>query len=352
MNSLEKTESRNSLLKSGLFSTFGVPRKRSGLDEKPPQGGTPSRSLSTVKRWLHEPLLHFLLIGLVLFGVYAYLNRGRTGTQSPRQIVLSLDELQTMTAYFQSQWHRPPTAQEFQALVEDKIKEEVLYREGLVMGLDKDDTIVKRRMAQKVQFLAEDVATAHEPSTAELKAWFEKNTDKFALPSRYSFRHIYFSPDKRGKNAHEDAAQALARIAGQPEDSGLITQVADRFMFQDYYGDRTPSAIAKEFGPQFAVALEKLKPGSWQGPIESGFGWHLVFVDTVIPGRVPAFEEVESEVKTAWLGEQKAQAREKAYKSLRSKYTVLLPAPPDKQTASAPAAPPKTEIPTTSGEGL
>jgi peptidyl-prolyl cis-trans isomerase C len=309
-------------------------------------------SLSIVKRWFREPLLHFLLIGLAIFGTYAYIHRGRIGTQSPRQIVLSLDELRTMTAYFESQWHRPPTAQEFQAMVEDKIKEEVLYREGLVMGLDKDDTIVKRRMAQKVQFLAEDVATAHEPSSAELKVWFEKNSSKFALPSRYSFRHVYFSPDKRGANAHDDAAKAVTRIAGQPEDSPLIGSVADRFMFQDYYGDRTPSAIAKEFGPQFAVALEKVQPGLWQGPIESGFGWHLVFVDSVIPGRIPAFEEIESEVKTAWLGEQKAQAREKAYKSLRSKYTVLLPAPPDKQTASAPALPPKQEIPTTSGEGL
>jgi peptidyl-prolyl cis-trans isomerase C len=310
------------------------------------------RSLSTVKRWLREPLLHFLLIGLLLFGVYAYINRGRIGIESPKQIVLSLDELRTVTAYFESQWHRPATPKEFQAMVEDKIKEEVLYREGLAMGLDKDDTIVKRRMAQKVQFLAEDVAAAHEPSTAELKAWFEKNTDKFALPSRYSFRHVYFSPDKRGTKAHDDAAGALAGIVGQPEDSPLIPSVADRFMFQDYYGDRTPSAIAKEFGPQFAVALEKLKPGSWQGPIESGYGWHLVFVDTLIPGRIPAFEEVESDVKTAWLGEQKAQAWQKAYQTMRAKYTVLLPAPPDKQTASAPPLPPKKEIPTTSGEGL
>ena len=310
------------------------------------------RCFYTVTRWLREPLLHFLLIGLVLFGFYGYVNRGRGGIQSPRQIVLSLDELATMEMYFESQWHRRPTPQEFQALVEDKIKEEVLYREGLAMGLDKDDTIVKRRMAQKMQFLAEDVAAAHEPSTAELKAWFEKNTDKFALPGRYSFRHIYFSPDKRGTNAHNDAAAALAKIAGQPEHSPLIPSVEDRFMFQDYYGDRTPSTIAKEFGPQFAVALEKLKPGSWQGPIESGFGWHLVFVDTVVPGRIPAFEEVESEVKTAWLGEQKAQAWQKAYQTMRAKYAVLLPAPPDKQTASAPAPPPKKEIPTTSGEGL
>ena len=235
-------------------------------------------------------------------------------------------------------------------MVEDKIKEEVLYREGLVMGLDKGDTIVKRRMAQKVQFLAEDVAAAHEPSTAELKTWFQKNTDKFALPSRYSFRHVYFCPDKRGTNAHNDAAKALIKITEQPEDSSL-TASADRFMFQDYYGDRVPSAIAKEFGPQFAVALEKLKPGSWQGPIESGYGWHLVFVDTVIPGRIPAFEEVESEVKTAWLGDQKAQAWQKAYQTMRAKYTVLLPAPPDKQTAGAHSLPPKQEIPTTSGEG-
>jgi peptidyl-prolyl cis-trans isomerase C len=310
------------------------------------------RSLSTVKRWLREPLLHFLVIGLLLFGVYAYTNRGRIGIESPRQIVLSLDELRTMAAYFESQWNRPPTPQEFQAMVEDKIKEEVLYREGLAMGLDKDDTIVKRRMAQKMQFLAEDVGAAHEPSIPELKTWFEKNADKFALPSRYGFRHVYFSPDKRGTKAYNDAAQTLARIAGQPEDSPLIPSVADRFMFQDYYGDRTPSAIAKEFGPQFAVALEKLKPGSWQGPIESGYGWHLVFVDTVIPGRIPAFEEVQSEVKTAWLSEQKAQAWQKAYQTMRVKYTVLLPAPPDKQTASAPARPPKKEIPTTSREGL
>jgi len=310
------------------------------------------RHFSIVKRWLREPLLHFFLIGLVLFGTYAYINHGRIGIESPTQIVLSLDELGMMTAYFESQWHRPPTPQEFQAMVEDKVKEEVLYREGLVMGLDKGDTIVKRRMAQKVQFLAEDVAMAHEPSTAELKAWFEKNSSKFALPSRYGFRHLYFSPDKRGTNAHDDATKALARIAGQPEDTTLIAPAADRFMFQDYYGDRTPSAIAKELGPQFAVALEKVNPGSWQGPIESGFGWHLVFVDTVIPGRIPAFDEVESDVKTAWLGEQKAQAREKAYKSLRSKYTVLLPAPPEKQTASIPAPPPKQDIPATSGEGL
>ena len=305
-----------------------------------------------LKRWLREPLVHFLLLGVALFAIYGYMNRGRGGFESSRQILLTLDDLRQMDMYFESQWHRQPTPQEFQAMVEDKVREEVLYREGLAMGLDKDDTIVKRRLAQKMQFLAEDVAAAHEPSTAELKAWFDNNKDKFALPSRYSFRHLYFSPDKRGKNAQEDAAKALAKIAGQPEDSKLAASLGDQFMFQDYYGDRTPEAIAKEFGPQFAVAIEKLKPGSWQGPVESGYGWHLVFVSTVIPGRIPAFEEIEPDVKTAWLGEQKRQAWQKAYAEMRSRYTVLLPAPPDKNAEQAPVPPPKKQVPTPSGEGL
>ncbi len=316
-----------------------------------PQSRPRSSFPPVLKRWLREPLLHFLALGVALFGIYGYMQRGRGGVESSRQITLSLDELRQMDVYFESQWHRQPTPAEFQAMVEDKVREEVLYREALAMGLDKDDTIVKRRMAQKMQFLAEDVAAAHEPSTAELKAWFEKNSNKFALPSRYSFRHLYFSPDKRGKDARDDAAKALAKIAGQPEDSKLAASLGDQFMFQDYYGDRAPEAIAKEFGPQFAVALEKLKPGSWQGPIESGYGWHLVYLDTVIPGRVPAFEEMEPDVKTAWLAEQKQQAWQKAYAEMRAKYIVLLPGPSNKEAAQAPVPPPKKQVPAPSGEG-
>jgi peptidyl-prolyl cis-trans isomerase C len=281
-----------------------------------------------VKRLLREPLIHFLLIGALLFAVNRYVQPTSMGAPSSKQIQLSLDDLGQLVMLFQSQWRREPTAQELSRLVENKVQEEVLYREGLAMGLDKDDTIVKRRMAQKLQFLAEDVAAAREPNTAELKSWFEKNRNKFALSSRVSFRHLYFSPDRRGTRARDDAEKALAKLAGQPQDEKLAASLADPFMFQDYYRDRAPDYLGKEFGPQFAQAVAKLAPGSWQGPVESGFGWHLVFVDTVIPGRVPAFEEIEPDVKTAWLGEQKVQAWEKAYKAMRAKYTVLLPAPP------------------------
>ena len=285
--------------------------------------------VSTMKRILREPLVHFLLIGAVLFGLYSFTQAGRTGTAPSQEIRLTLDELAQLTVLFQSQWRRLPTPQELQSLVESKIQQEILYREALAMGLDKDDEIVKRRMAQKMQFLAEDVAAAREPTSAELEDWFEKHSAAFAEPPRLSFRHLYFSPDQRGAHAREDAAKALAKLAGQPVDAKLASSLADPFMFQDYYRDRAPDYLGKEFGPQFAVALTSLTPGSWQGPIESGFGWHLVFVDTAIPGRVPAFEEIESEVKTAWLSEQKALAWQTAYKEMRAKYVVLLPVPPE-----------------------
>jgi len=305
-----------------------------------------------MKRLLREPLVHFLLLGVLLFAGNAYLDRGRGGIEPSKQIRLSLDDLAQLAMLFQSQWRRDPTPDEFGRMVETKVQEEVLYREGLAMGLDKDDTIVKRRMAQKMQFIAEDVAAARTPTSAELRAWFEKNADKFQEPPRVSFRHLYFAPDKRGTRAKEDAVDVLARLAGQPEETKLAATLADPFMFQEYYRDRAPDYLGKEFGPKFALAVAKLPTGSWQGPIESGFGWHLVYVDTLVPGRVPAFEEIEGDVKKAWLSEQKAMTWEKAYKDMRAKYTVLIPGPPDAETVARIAAMPRRkEIPTSSGEG-
>lgn len=294
-----------------------------------------------MKRLFREPLVHFLLIGVALFAVDHYVQPARGAAPSSKQIQLSLDDLAQLVLIFQSQWRREPRPEEFNQLVENRVQEEILYREALAMGLDKDDTIVKRRMAQKLQFLAEDVAAAREPKTAELKSWFEKNSAKFAEPSRVSFRHLYFSPDRRGQRAREDAAKALAKLAGQPQHAKLAASLTDPFMFQDYYRYRASEFLGKEFGPKFAQAVAKLPPGSWQGPIESGLGWHLVFVDTVIPGRVPAFEEVERDVKSAWLSEQKVQAWQKAYKEMRAKYTVLLPAFPENASGSG-AGPPSS----------
>jgi peptidyl-prolyl cis-trans isomerase C len=289
-----------------------------------------------VKRLFREPLLHFLLLGVALFAVNTYF-KGDSGSDTSKQIVLSLDQLKQLETYFEAQWRRPPTAQEFDAMVENRVQEEVLYREALALGLDKDDTIVRRRMAQKMRFLAEDVAAAHEPSHEELATWFDAHKETFALPSRIAFREVYFSPDRRGANAHDDAVKALAKLRDQPIDTPLGSKLGDPFMLQDYYSDRTSEQLGKDFGPPFATALFKLPQGSWQGPIESGFGWHLIFVEWITPGRIPALEEVEPDVKTAWLADQKQRAWQKAYDAMRAKYTVMMQAPPETPPSPATA---------------
>ena len=294
--------------------------------------------LKRMKRLLREPLLHFLFIGAVLFGVYYHLQPAHESATSSKEIPLSLDDIAQLALLFQSQWKREPTAPELERLMETKVQTEILYREALAMGLDKDDEIVKRRMAQKMQFLAEDAAP-REPTTVELKNWYAKNSDKFALPTRVSFRHFYFSPDRRAAHTRDDAVKALAQLAGQTEGTNLPGSFADPFPFQEYYRDRGTDFLGKEFGPQFALSVAKLPIGSWQGPIESGYGWHLVFVDNAIPGHVPDFEEVEPELKTAWLSEQKALAWQKTYQDMRAKYTLLLPKPPENpRGAPAPSA--------------
>jgi len=282
---------------------------------------------SAIDVLLREPLVHFVVLGGVLFGAYAILEPDRDEPPPPTEIRLTLDELAQLLTVFESKWLRAPTQDEFNAMVEDHIRQEILYREALALGLDENDIIVKRRMAQKMQFLVEDVTAAREPTTDELRLWYAENSDLFTMPARLSFRHLYFSPDRRGDHAQADAAAALVELAGKSENAELTASSADPFMFQNYYADRTPQAIAREFGPEFATGLARLPQGSWQGPIESGYGWHLVFVDSVVPGRVPRFEEIEQEIRTAWLGKQKEEAWRTAYEELRAKYKVLLPVP-------------------------
>jgi hypothetical protein len=280
-------------------------------------------------RWFREPLVHFLLAGLLLFAAYGALQRDAAPEPGSRQIELTLDDLRQLEVAFASRWQRPPTPEEMVGMVESKVREEVLYREALALGLDQGDTIVKRRMAQKMEFLAEDGA-GPDPTREELAAWFEKNVERFALPVRASFRQLYFSPDRRGARAHQDAVNALEQLRDQPADSPAATALGDPFMFQLTLTDRSPEQLARDFGPGFAEALFALAPGSWQGPLESGYGWHLVFVSDSLPGRLPAFEAVEPEVKTAFEAERRAEAWRKAYEEMRAKYEVVMPAPPGK----------------------
>jgi parvulin-like peptidyl-prolyl isomerase len=276
-------------------------------------------------RLLREPLLQFLLGGFVLFAAYSALNPQAGDRYQSNRIQLTEVDLRQMAMVWSAQWQRPPTPEEVHSLVEDRVREEILYRESLALGLDQGDTIVKRRLAQKMEFLAEDTSAIRDPDVAELKAWFGKSRERFAEPGRVSFRHVYFSPDRRGERAQDAAATALEKLAGQPADSVATANAGDRFMFQDYYADREPEQLAGIFGAKFAQALFQLEPGAWHGPVESGLGWHLVFVASVVPGRVPDFEEIVADAKAAWITEQRAEAKRKMYAAMRARYEVVLP---------------------------
>ena len=304
---------------------------------EPPAASAPRSRLS---KWLREPLLQFILIGVVLFGVWRLVNPAADMRGPSNRIVVSEDDLRQMALVWTAQGRPPPTPQQMQSLIETRVREEVLYREALALGLDKDDTIVKRQLARKMEFLAEDVSKLEEPKSDELGAWYEKNKARFALPPRASFRHVYFSPDRRGKNVRADADRALARLAHAPMDAPGAVTAGDPFMFQDYYGDRSFDELAKAFGPPFAHALVGLKPGAWAGPIESGYGWHVVFVESLTPERIPAYEEVEADVKAAWLEDRRDEVKGRMYETMRARYEVVLPATSTRDSGAAAAARP------------
>jgi peptidyl-prolyl cis-trans isomerase C len=265
---------------------------------------------------LREPFVHFILVSLALFAAYRFLNPNAERVEQSRRIELTVDDVRALQLAWMAQWKRPPTPEELGGLVDAKVHEEVLYREALALGLDQGDTIVKRRLAQKMEFLADDVSALRDPKADEIRGWFEKNADRFRLPGRIYFRHVYFSPDRRGAKAREAAASALQKVSAAG---------SDPFMFQDHYADRTPEQVAGIFGAQFAQALFQLKPGAWQGPLESGLGWHIVFVESIAPGRVPAFEEIEPQVKAEWMAGQRAEARSRAFDAMRARYEVVRP---------------------------
>jgi peptidyl-prolyl cis-trans isomerase C len=277
------------------------------------------------RRLLREPLLHFLLAGAVLFAGYAALHPESLARDASHRIELTQDDLRQITVGWLAQGRPAPTPDEMRSLVEDKVREELLYREALALGLDQGDTIVKRRLAQKMEFLFEDLSALRDPSDAELAAWFAAHAERFAQPARATFRQLYFSPDRRGARARDDAAHALATLATAPADAPAAAALADPFMFESDFGDRAFGDVAKAFGPGFAAAVFRLAPGAWRGPIESGYGWHLVFVDSVTPSRVPDFEEVAADVRTAWLAEQRDALRERALADLEARYEIVLP---------------------------
>ncbi|ANL69867.1 rotamase superfamily PPIASE domain-containing protein (plasmid) [Rhizobium phaseoli] len=278
-----------------------------------------------LRRLVSEPLLHFAAAGALLFGGYHLLTPMQDGAASTNQIVLTKHDVRQLAISWLAQGRSTPTAEQVRGLVDQKVTQEILFREAVSLGLDRDDEVVKRRLAQKMDFLASDVAALQEPTDAELKAWFEKNSATFALPAHATFRHLYFSTDRHGKQTKEAAAAALTLIEGKSPDSSEVAAIGDPFMFQSNYGDATPDQMAKEFGPEFSKALFQLTPGKWAGPVKSGYGWHLVWVDSIEPGRIPNYAEVMPNVKAGWIDDKYREIKNSALQEMRSRYSIVVP---------------------------
>ncbi len=289
-------------------------------------GGPPATAASPpfLERLIREPLLHFLLAGLALFAAYQAINRG-AASQDPARIVLTEDDIRRFTESWTILWQRPPSEKELADLIENEVREEILYREAIALGLDRGDSIVRRRLVQKMEFLAEDSPAAPDPRPEELKAWFEQNRDRFVMPPRISFVQVYFSFFKRKDQARADAELALDDLAGLGSEAADDPDLGDRIMFQPRYRLHAREEVTRVFGAKFTDAIFQLPPGEWQGPVESGYGWHVVRVEELTSPDTPPFETIEPQVKYEWLADQRASSRRKAYEELRSRYAVVLP---------------------------
>ena len=270
---------------------------------------------------LREPLFHFLVLGAGLFALFGLVDDSE-GTRTDR-IVVTVGQIQRLTEGWARTWQRPPTQQELDGLVEDFIREEVFYREALAMGLDRDDLIVRRRLRQKVEFLTDDLAAAIEPAEEELRGYLAENAEQFRIDSSFSFDHVYFSRDRRGDVAYRDAEELLSRLATASSDVDPAA-LGDPLLLPGEYQQASSREIVGRFGGEFAARLAELPVGRWAGPIESGYGLHLVLLRERIDGVVPEFEDVREAVERDWMAERRKETGEAFYQGLRARYSVVV----------------------------
>lgn len=265
-----------------------------------------------IQRLLREPLFHFLLLGALLFAAYAALNQGGFGARD--EILVSTSQVEGLIMQFERVWQRPPTAEERQGLIDSWIRDEVFYREALAMGLEQGDPVVRRRMSQKVQFIVDSGAPAA-PTEAELQAFLDEHADKYRVEPTYKLQQVYFDLSKRG--ADPEAAIVAARGALE---SGRAVAGDPTMLPARLAGDATE--VARNFGDDFARSLRDMPIGTWQGPVRSGFGLHLVRIDSRDEGRPATLAEVRSDVERDLMHVRTQAANDAYYRRLRDKYVV------------------------------
>jgi len=276
-----------------------------------------------MKKFYKEPLLHFLIIGALIFVLFSIVNK-EEDTVSGNKIVVTTAEIERLSDNWSKKWNRPPTETELKGLVESYIKQEVYYREALALGLDQNDTILRRRLMQKMEFLSNDLAELNQPDESALKKYFLEHKDKYELPARVSFIHIYFSIDKRGAKAVQDAKGLLSELKTASGNVIRAPERGDSFMLQYDFVQETPFGVERLFGKVFAKQLFTLETNTWLGPIESGYGLHLVRISKKIDSRMPEFASVIEKVRTDWMFEQRQKVNKEIYERFKERYEIVV----------------------------
>ena len=278
---------------------------------------------ATLRKLIREPLFHFLLLGAVIFFI-----AGRShsiGVASGEKIVVTQRHIESIVVGFSRTWMRPPTQEEMQGLVDDYVREEVLYREAKAMGLDQDDIIVRRRMRQKFEFLSEDLAArSGPPNEQELEAYLRQYADKYREEPRLTFEHIFFNREKHGKSAEADAKAVLARLTGKNGAAIDVEKLGDALLLPFRFEKVSAGETARLFGENFGKQLVSVQTGNWAGPLESNYGLHLVRVDEHLPGAAPQLANVREAVLRDLLSERRKQELDAQYAKLRARYMIVV----------------------------
>lgn len=272
---------------------------------------------------IREPLVHFLVVGAAIFAAFAAVTETEELATADR-IVISGGDIERLSGLWENRWQRPPTPDEMAQLIREHVREEVLYRQALALGLDRDDTAIRRLLRQKFEFVTQDLAVAGEPAEADLIAFYEANLERYTAPPSISFTQVYFDPDRRGAAVEHEARVALAGLRiGGADAAGL----GDGQMLDSSYRDVTIREVELLFGGAFVAQIDTLEPAVWSGPVSSGYGLHLVRIDDRRAAEALPLEQVRERVRADWEYEQRQQANEAIYQQLLTRYEVLVETP-------------------------
>ena len=271
-----------------------------------------------MKKLLKEPFLHFILIGIALFLLYGMISNK---TSSKNTILIDDFDITSLIASWEMQWKRPPTEKELENLIALNIKQEIFYQEALNMNLDHNDEIIKRRLAQKMQFLSNDIASLKEPTEEELQEYYKAHSDKYLSPASYSLYQITFSPDKR-KDNFKDADETLKQF---PESTfEEMKNWGDPLPFPYFFSEVSSNELALQLGSKFSEGIKDQEINKWIGPIPSGFGYHLVYITNKVNPQLPDFEIRRKDVVRDFEYDKQEEISDQIYAALKKKYNIDL----------------------------